>query len=100
MHENVKQVPESYRSDIERAVKIATDAGCTNIYLFGSLKDGVVHSGSDIDLAVRGCPPGGYFSLWSKLIFSLQHPVDLVNLDLQEDLDRFLSEQGELIPIG
>lgn len=40
MHENVRKLPESYRHDVERAVEIVKDAGCTDVYIFGSLKDG------------------------------------------------------------
>lgn len=100
MHKNMKRIPESYRHDVVRAVEIAKDAGCTDVYLFGSLKDGEVHSGSDIDLAVRGCPPGRYFSLWGTLMLTLKHPIDLINLDMQQDFATFLEDHEELLPIG
>ena len=100
MHKNVKRIPEPYRQDVARAVEIVKDAGCTDVYLFGSLKDGAAHSGSDIDLAVRGCPPGRYFTLWGTLLLALKHPIDLINLDLQKDFARFLEEHEEMIPLG
>jgi hypothetical protein len=33
----IKQVPEDYRRDIEKAIHILTSEGCNEIYLFGSL---------------------------------------------------------------
>jgi hypothetical protein len=51
-------VPGVLQEDINRAVKILKEGGCTEIYLFGSGVTGEVRNGSDIDLAVRGCPHG------------------------------------------
>jgi predicted nucleotidyltransferase len=50
------QIPEIYQSDINKAIEILKTAGCTDIYLFGSLATGKSGESSDIDLAVRGCP--------------------------------------------
>lgn len=37
------------------------EAGCSEIFLFGSLASGEVGDKSDIDLAIRGCPQGKFF---------------------------------------
>jgi len=55
------QLPEPYQRNIHRAVEILKEAGCTDIFLFGSLATGEIRDKSDIDLAVRGCPKGGSF---------------------------------------
>ena len=68
--------------------------------MFGSVAQGNVNDGSDIDIAERGCNPKNFFSIWGKLIFGLNHPVDLVNLDRQDDFSRFLEEKGELIYVS
>ncbi len=57
----INTLPASYRIDIERAVKILKDAGCSDVFLFGSVASAQIHEGSDLDLAVRGCPPNMFF---------------------------------------
>jgi len=94
------QLPESYREDVRRAVEILKEAGCTEVFLFGSLIEGKEREGSDIDLAIRGCPKGSFFHLLGKLLLELDHPVDLVNLDRQDAFARYLEEEGELLQIG
>ncbi|HOJ11802.1 MAG TPA: nucleotidyltransferase domain-containing protein [Clostridiales bacterium] len=101
MLENViEKVPERYRNDLKRAVKILKSEGCKDVFLFGSLVSGGVDENSDIDLAIRGCPIGRYFSILAKLMVELDHPVDLVNLDKKDDFSRHLLEEGELIYVS
>jgi len=99
MNETV-QLPEVYEKDIRRAVEILKGAGCTHVYLFGSLTAGKVREGSDIDLSIRGCPNEGFFHLWGRLLLELDHPVDLVDLDSEDPFARHLEEQGELLRVG
>jgi len=94
------QLPEIYRKDVNRAVEILKEAGCSNVFLFGSLVTGNICSGTDIDLAVRGCPKGKFFQLLGKLMLELDHPVDLVNLDRQDAFSRYLDKEGGLLQIG
>ncbi len=47
-------IPPSHRPDVEKAVKILEGAGCSEIYLFGSIVTGPVTPESDIDLTVKG----------------------------------------------
>ncbi len=93
-------LPKSFQQDINRAVRILRCAGCTGIYLFGSLAEGNIREGTDIDLAVRGCPAGAFFHILGKLLLELDHPVDLVNLDKQLDLARYLEQEGGLRQVG
>jgi predicted nucleotidyltransferase len=94
------QLPEIYQRDVRRAVEILKEAGCSQVFLFGSLAAGRVHEGSDIDLAVRGCPKGKFFHLLGKLLLELYHSVDLVSLDRQDDFARYLEQEGELLQVG
>ncbi len=94
------QLPEIYQRDIQRAVEILKQAGCTDVFLFGSLTTGKVREGTDIDLAIRGCPKGKFFQLLGKLMFELDHPVDLVNLDRKDAFANFLEREGGLHLIG
>jgi predicted nucleotidyltransferase len=94
------QLPEIYQKDVSRAVEILKEAGCSNVFLFGSLVTGNIRSGTDIDLAVRGCPKGKFFRLLGRLMLELDHPVDLVNLDRQDAFSRYLEKEGGLLQIG
>ncbi len=98
MEEKVR-LSEIYQRDIQRAVEILKEAGCTQVFLFGSLAAGQVRAGSDIDLAVRGCPEGKFFHLLGKLLRELHHSVDLVSLDGQDDFARYLEQEGELCQV-
>ena len=99
MEEKV-QIPRVYQKDVRRAVKILKEAGCTHVFLFGSLAGGKVRDGSDIDLAIRGCPKGRFFHLLGQLLLELDHSVDLVDLGRQDAFTRYLEEEGELLQIG
>jgi len=94
------QLPPAYQQDIHRAVEILKAAGCTQVFLFGSLVGGKTRDESDIDLAVRGCPKGRFFYLLGQLLLELDHPVDLVSLDRQDAFARYLEDKGELRQIG
>ncbi|MFQ5706147.1 MAG: nucleotidyltransferase family protein [bacterium] len=98
MHQKF-QISETYQKDIHRAIEIVKEAGCSEIFLFGSLVSGEVGDKSDIDLAIRGCPQGKFFHLLGKLLLELDYPVDLVNLDRQNAFAQYLEKAGELIPI-
>ncbi len=93
-------IPEAFRSDIERAVEILKEGGCSEVFLFGSLAEGRSRESSDIDLAVRGCSPKRFFELLGKLLRSLSRSVDLVDLDSQDPFAKYLLDESELIRIG
>jgi len=99
MNDRVR-LPETYRKDVRRAVEILKGAGCTDVFLFGSLATGEIKDKSDIDLAIRGCPKGRFFHLLGRLLLELDYPVDLVNLDRQDAFARYLEKEGELLQIG
>lgn len=98
-NEEIK-IPEAYREDIRRAVEILKESGCTEIFLFGSLGEGKVRDGSDIDIAVRGCPKGKFFYLLGKLLLALDHSVDIVNLDSQDPFAQYLEREGRIFKIA
>jgi predicted nucleotidyltransferase len=93
-------VPEVLQEDIDRAVKILKEGGCTEIYLFGSGATGKIRNGSDIDLAVRGCPQRQFFHLLGRLLWELDHPADLVDLDAPEAFAQYLQKEGVLLRVG
>lgn len=92
-------LPENYRTDIERAVQILKAGGCHEVFLFGSLASGEFRDGSDIDLAVTGCPANKFFQLGGKLLMELEHSVDLIDLDNNDRFTEYLKKQGELVRV-
>lgn len=92
-------ISDIFRKDIDRAVQILKEAGCTEVYLFGSVASGETHAKSDIDLAVRGCPPDRFFHTLGRLMIELNHSVDLVDLDEPGIFVRYLLDSGELVRI-
>lgn len=88
------------QKDLQQAVQILKDAGCSAVYLFGSQAKGNAHDQSDIDLAIQGCPEGRFFHLVGQLYMELDTRIDLVDLDNQGDpFVRRLIASGELVPI-
>ena len=83
-----------------KATNLLKNAGCTDIYLFGSQASGKAHEGSDIDLGVKGLPPKLFFRTHADLEENLKMPVDLVDFDCQQDFFDLLQRFGELKKIG
>ena len=92
--------PPEYHVDIRRAVEILKQGGCAEVHVFGSVAEGRVREGSDLDLAVRGCPPERFFALLGQLLTQLEHPVDLVDLDGDARIAAFLSEHQLAVHVG
>jgi len=90
------QVSKPFQQDLDLAVKILKEAGCTEIFIFNSLATGKAREDSDIDLAIRGCPPSIFFKTWGRLLRELKHTVNLVDLDSKEPYGKYLEKRGEL----
>lgn len=97
---SIVQVPKIFEQDVRRAVKILREAGCSEVFLFGSAATGKTRTESDLDLAVRGCPRGEYFHLLGSLFLELDHSVDLINLDAPDPFARYLEREDALVRIG
>ncbi len=98
MKTNIDRLPSEYKEDVEKATRMLTDSGCKEVYIFGSLADGTATEGSDIDLAVRGCPPEKFYEIFGRLLLELKHSVDLVDLD-NSSLSKFLIKKGSLVNV-
>lgn len=94
------QFPQEYQADIEKAVQLLKQIGCTEIYLFGSVAQGTSRASSDLDFAVRGCPPDKFFYAIGKLLSELSRTADLIDLDRDTRFGRFLRETGELVRVA
>lgn len=100
MNKAIRELPELYRSDVQHAVDLLKAAGCSQVFLFGSTAVGGMRTGSDLDLAIRGCPPESFFHLLGNLLMELDHPVDLIDLDSKDPFVEYLLMKGELVEIG
>lgn len=85
---------------LSTATTILKDAGCTDIYLFGSQARGVANENSDIDLGVKGLSPSLFFRVHLQLENALDMKVDLVDFDYQKSFFNLLQDIGELKQIG
>ena len=96
---SIEKIPKTYQNDIKKAITILTERGCKEIYLFGSLVHGDYTDRSDIDIAVTGIPKGDFFEIFGELMMSLDHPVDLINLEKRTRFVDLLKTKGELIRV-
>ena len=83
-----------------QATKILKDAGCTEIYIFGSQANGKAGKNSDVDLGVKGLPVQSFFGIHYDLETALNMRFDLVDFDCQNDFFSLLKRHGELQKIG
>lgn len=99
-HREIDSLPSDLQEDIGRGVQILKEGGCAEVYLLGSIAEGRSHAGSDIDFAVRGCPPELFFKLQGKLLVELARSADLIDLDVDSDLAAFLERESRLVHVG
>ena len=85
---------------LAKAAKILKNAGCSEVYVFGSQATGRTNINSDIDLGVRGLSSASIFGLNYDLDHALRTKVDLVDFDYQKDFFDLLKRIGELKKIG
>ena len=95
----IDKFPDPYKTDIEKAISLLQQIGCTEIYIFGSVAQGASHDLSDLDFAVRGCPAEKFYYAVGKLLSELSHPVDLIDLDRDIQFSQFLQENGDLVRV-
>jgi predicted nucleotidyltransferase len=93
-------IPEKYRRDIEGAALMLKNEGCESVYLFGSMVTGKAHQNSDIDIGIKGFPKGMFFKIYSKLYFTFDSKIDLVDFDKNPDFYALLDKLGEVVKIG
>jgi predicted nucleotidyltransferase len=89
-----------FRRDVELGVQILKDGGVREVYVLGSVAEGRAHPESDIDFAVRGCPPDRFFKLQGRLLRELSRSADLIDLDVDPDLAEFLGRESKMVHVG
>jgi predicted nucleotidyltransferase len=85
---------------IAKAAALLIGLGASQVFVFGSAVKGQLRHNSDIDMAVSDLPPRVYFSAVSQATDLIGRPVDLVDLDDDTGLVRYLRESGELVRVG
>ena len=85
---------------IAAAAKLFHQLGASEVYLFGSAVTGELRPGSDVDMAVTGLPPKVYFSAVSQATELVGRPIDLIDLDDQSALVRYLRTSGDLVRVS
>ena len=94
------QARPSQDESIRAAAELLLSMGASQVFVFGSVTKGMLRPDSDIDMAVHGLPPSVYFSAVSKASNIVARPVDLVDLDDDTPLVRYLLSSGELVRVG
>jgi predicted nucleotidyltransferase len=82
------------------AANMLLKMGASQVFVFGSLVRGELRPQSGVDMAVTGLLPKLYFSAVSRASDILGRPVDLVDLDDDTALVRYLVESRELVRVG
>lgn len=99
--EKVDKLPNSYKKDIERAIKILKDNGAKEVFIFGSIVEGKFDENSDIDIAVKGLKESEFYRVASILMFELENEMDLIDLDDKEDsFSQMITKVGGLLKVG
>jgi len=69
------------RGAAERASRVLVERyGATEVWLFGSVAEGRVHAGSDIDLAADGVPAAVWYQALDRACLAAGRTIDLVPL--------------------
>jgi predicted nucleotidyltransferase len=85
---------------VAKAAKLLIRLGASEVFVFGSAVKGQLRPNSDIDMAVSGLPAIVYFSAVSQASDLIGRPVDLVDLDDDSGLVRYLRGSGELVRVA
>ena len=85
---------------VSKAARLLIRLGASEVFVFGSAVKGQLRPNSDIDMAVSGLPALVYFSAISQASDLIGRPVDLVDLDDDSGLVRYLRRSGELVRVA
>lgn len=88
------------RDAVAKAAALFIGLGASQVFVFGSAVKGQLRPNSDIDMAVSGLPPRVCFSAISQASDLIGRPVDLVDLDDESGMVRYLRASGELVRVG
>jgi predicted nucleotidyltransferase len=84
---------------VVQAARLFRDMGASQVFMFGSAAKGHLRPDSDIDMAVSGLPPRVYFSAVNQASELVGRPVDLMDLDDDTPLVRYVRANGDLVRV-
>jgi predicted nucleotidyltransferase len=84
---------------VAKAARLFRDMGASQVFMFGSAAKGQLRPDSDIDMAVSGLPPRVYFSAVNQASELVGRPVDLMDLDDDTPLVRYIRASGDLVRV-
>ena len=87
---------EQLRVILDQAVAVLKSAGAREVYVFGSAAGGTLPDHSDLDLAVSGVPPEGFFHALGEAMLATKRPIDLIDLDEGSPFGEYLKTHGKL----
>ena len=91
---------EDLKGLVDKAASALTAVGAKEVYVFGSACKGKMRPNSDVDMAVSGLPPAVFFRAMAAAHDALGRPLDLVDLDDDNEFTRYLKSKGELLRVG
>ena len=94
------KIPKKYQKDIDIAVNILKEEGCSEIYIFGSIVRGNSNPKSDIDFVVKGIQKGHFFEVYSKLYMALEHSIDLIDMNINKDFVKHIFKTGNIVRVA
>ncbi len=94
------KIPKKYQKDIDIAVNILKEEGCSEVYIFGSIAEGTSNVNSDIDIAAKGIKKGTFLKVFARLMSALEHSVDLVDMNRNIRFTKHIFEIGDIIRIA
>jgi predicted nucleotidyltransferase len=81
---------------IRRAAAALVAEGAREVYVFGSFARGQPRLDSDLDLAVAGLPADRLFRAMERASEQAGRDVDIIRIEREGPLIRFLARKGEL----
>jgi predicted nucleotidyltransferase len=94
------KIPEPYKKDIDIAISILKEEGCSEVYIFGSIAKGKTHINSDIDIAVKGINGEKFFKIFAKLMNAMEHRVDLLDLNSDKHFAKHIFKTGNIFRVA
>ena len=82
--------------DINKGIEVLKKNGAQRAWLFGSALE-APQIARDIDFACEGIPSRRFFEVVGELLDALEKPVDLVDVDVNNRLTRYIRSKGRLL---